>query len=88
MNGKEAEPEQHPTEITTVPISPQSEARKASIEEAGKAREDAKNLAAATKTKKKSGRSGSNFFYDAKKKTLLGRSSLNWGKRDKSYFLS
>lgn len=87
MNGKDAiESEQNPEEIKAVPISPYSEARKASIEEAkakAKADDEAKVLLSGKKKKKSTGKSLMNFLYDPRKKTIFGRSSLNWGKYQK-----
>lgn len=81
MNGKDAiESEQNPDEIKAVPASPYSEARKASIEEAKAKADDEAKVLLPEKKKKSKGKSLMNFFYDPRKKTILGRSSLNWGK--------
>jgi hypothetical protein len=79
MNGKDPEQEQLATDVTTLPSSPYIEGRKASIENE-KLLHDNKIKLAANKKKKSAGKSFGDFFYNPQRKTLLGRSSLNWGK--------
>ncbi len=79
MNGKDPAQEEFVTDVTTLPVSPYTEGRKASIENA-QLLHDNKVKLAANKKKKSAGKSFGDFFYNPQRKTLLGRSSLNWGK--------
>ncbi len=57
-------------DIITAPINTDNGTRKLSID----------SVAQNEKKKKFSAKSLFNFFYNPKKKTVLGRGSLNWGK--------
>jgi hypothetical protein len=76
---KLAEIEQHPTQVRTIPPSPYTEARKASID-AAKLHDETEKMLPTNKKKKSSTGGLINFLYDSKKKTVLGRGALNWGK--------
>jgi len=78
-DGKLAEIEQPPTYINTIPPSPYTEARKASID-AAKLNDETTTILLTNKKKKTPSRSIIHFLYDPRKKTVLGRDSLNWGK--------
>ena len=57
-------------DITTAPINTDNGTRKLSID----------SVAQNEKKKKNPAKSALNFLYNPKKKTVLGRGSLNWGK--------
>jgi hypothetical protein len=80
MNGTDAEQEQRLVNPETIPPSPYTEARKTSVYEAKVVPDDNEKTLPSNKKKKSSGRSFINFIYDSRRKTVLGRSSLNWGK--------
>jgi hypothetical protein len=79
MNGKEAEQEQRNTDINLIPISPYTETRKASMV-SRRPLIDEKKLVSIDEEKKNAGQSFVSFLYNSRKKTVLGRSALNWGK--------
>jgi len=76
---KPAEIEQHSTQVKTIPPSPYTEARKASID-AAKLHDETEKMLPTNKKKKSSSGALINFLYDPKKKAVLGRNALNWGK--------
>ncbi len=87
MTENDVKQDQNSTEVKTIPPSPYTEARKASIEEAKAHNEEAKALHESEellpkekKKKKYSCKTAANFLYDPRRKTVLGRSALNWGK--------
>ena len=78
MNGKDVEREQPATDISTVPTSSQPAERQANLNRIQEEKED--NDARLGNKKKKSAIGGmTKFLYDPRRKTVLGRSALNWG---------
>jgi hypothetical protein len=78
LNEKDAVIEQSTAHITP---SPYTEGRKASIVPEKLIDDDGK-LVPIIKKKKNIGQSVANFIYNPRKKTVLGRTALNWGKKN------
>jgi hypothetical protein len=80
MNGKDAEVQQRTTDVVTIPPSPYTEERKASIALAKTVKANAVRESFEKNEKRNIGRSFGNFLYNPQRKTVLGRDALNWGK--------
>jgi hypothetical protein len=79
MNGKEVEQPPHTTDGNIITESPYSQGRKDSIDVTKKLIEEKKKFTT-DKKKKTALQSIANFLYDPRRKTVLGRNALNWGK--------
>ena len=78
MNGKDIE-EVRTTDANAIASSPYTEQQNVVNDPTKAVVENPKSPAITTK-KKNTGKSFMNFLYDPQNKTVLGRSSLNWGK--------
>ncbi|CAF2140149.1 unnamed protein product [Rotaria magnacalcarata] len=76
MNGTDVKPEHLPSEIRVIPSSPYTEVRKPSINREVLVPEN-EAIIAGSKTQE---RSATSFLNNARKKIVLGRSSLNWAR--------
>ncbi len=86
MNGKDVEGQRRTSDIITIPPSPYTEERKASIAQAKIARENLP-IESFEKKKRNIGQSFGNFLYNPQRKTVLGRNALNWGKIKKNSYI-